>query len=210
MANILDYVKNSSKYTFDELPFNEIDNVIFASISYLNLDGIVSNSYYNPVTIEYAGISYFNKYTKKDFRNNVFAVQSAIKVFASIYKTNRYKDLKLYNYVYKGDSTKQFSAVFIDLSNKYTYISFEGTDDLVSGWYEDAKMTYQFPIPSQKETIKYINKFISPFSRRKYILGGHSKGGNLALVAGMFANHLIKPKIKKIYMNDAPGLKLNN
>lgn len=65
MANILDYVKNSSKYTFDELPFNEIDNVIFASISYLNLDGIVSNSYYNPVTIEYAGTNYFNKYTKK-------------------------------------------------------------------------------------------------------------------------------------------------
>lgn len=207
MANIIDYIKSSGKKNFDELPFNEIDNVVFACLSYLNLDGIVKEHYKDPVTIERAGLKFFKKYTKKDFRNNVFAVQSAIKVFAAIYQTPRYKDLKLYNYVYKGDNTKQFSAVFIDLSKRYTYISFEGTDDLVSGWFEDAKLTYQFPVPSQSEAIRYINKFISPFSRKKYLLGGHSKGGNLALVAGMCANHLIKPKIKKIYMNDAPGLK---
>lgn len=207
MANIIDYIKMSGKKSFEELPFNEIDNVVFASLSYLNLDGIVSEGYKEVVTIEEAGLEFFKKYTKKDFRNNVFAVQSAIKVFASIYTANRYRNLQLYNYVYKGDSTKQFSALFINLSNRYTYISFEGTDDLVSGWMEDAKLSYQFPVPSQSEAIKYINKFISPFSRRKYILGGHSKGGNLALIAGMYANHLIKPKIKKIYMNDAPGLK---
>lgn len=207
MANIIDYIKESSKRTFDELPFTEVDNVIFSSLSYLNLDGIVSEGYKEKITIEDAGIKFFEKYTKKDLRNNVFAVQSAIKVFKAIYTTNRYKNLKLYNYVYKGDSTKQFSAVFIDLSNRYTYVSFEGTDDLVSGWLEDAKLSYQFPVPSQSEAIRYINKFISSFSRRKYILGGHSKGGNLALVAGMYANHLIKTKIKKIYMNDAPGLK---
>lgn len=206
MANIIDYIKTSGNQTFDTLPFNEIDNVIFASLSYLNLDGIVKEDH-DLVTIESTGNKFFKKYTKKDFRNNVFAVQSAIKVLDAIYKTNRYKDLKLYNYVYKGDNTKQFSAVFIDISNKYTYISFEGTDDLVSGWMEDAKLSYEFPVPSQSEAIKYINKFVHPFSRRKYILGGHSKGGNLALVAGMYANHLIKPKIKKIYMNDAPGLK---
>lgn len=207
MANIIDYIDKSGNKLFNELPFNEIDNVIFASISYLNLDGIVNEGSKEPISIGNAGDKFFNKYTKKEFRNNVFAVQSAIKVFKAIYTTSRYKNLKLYNYVYKGDSTKQFSAVFIDLSNKYTYVSFEGTDDLVSGWMEDAKLSYQFPVPSQSEAIRYINKFISPFSRRKYILGGHSKGGNLALVAGMYANHLIKTKIKKIYMNDAPGLK---
>lgn len=208
MANIIDYIKSSSKKSFDELPFNEIDNVIFASIAYLNLDGIVKEHYKDPVTIEYAGTKYFKKYTKKDFRNNIFAVQSAIKVLNAIYTTPRYKDLKLYNYVYKGDNTKQFSAIFIDISKRYTYISFEGTDELVSGWMEDAKLAYQFPVPSQREAIRYINKNIFPFSRRQYILGGHSKGGNLALVAGMYANHLIKPKIRKIYMDDAPGLKL--
>lgn len=207
MANIIDYIKSSGSKNFNELPFNEVDNVIFASLAYLNLDGIVNSGYKEPVTIEQAGTKFFKKYTKKDFHHNVFAVQSSIKIFSSIYMRPRYKDLKLYNYVYKGDNTKQFSSLFIDLSKRYTYISFEGTDDLVSGWKEDARMAYEFPIPSQKEAIKYINHFISPLSRKKYIIGGHSKGGNLALVASMYANHLIKHKIVKIYMNDAPGLK---
>lgn len=205
MANIINYIKKTGQHTFEEIPFNEVDNVVFASISYLNLEGIVENS---KITIEEAGTKFFKKYNKKDFRNNIFSVQSAIKIFASAYQANRYKNLSLRNYVYECDETKQFSAVFIDLSNRYTYVSFEGTDDLVSGWKEDAKMTYEFPIPSQKAAIKYINKYIPAFSRRKYIIGGHSKGGNLALVAGMYARPIIKSKIKNIYMNDAPGLKL--
>ena len=37
-------------------------------------------------------------------------------------------------------------------------------------------------------------------------MGGHSKGGNLALVAGMYANFLVRDKIIKVYYNDGPGL----
>ena len=110
----------------------------------------------------------------------------------------RYKDLYLYNYSYKRDHDKQFSALFIDINEKLTYISFEGTDDLISGWKEDFQMTYMFPIPGQREAIKYINKSIPLFTDRKYVICGHSKGGNLSVVAGMYANPLIKNKIKRI------------
>jgi hypothetical protein len=37
-------------------------------------------------------------------------------------------------------------------------------------------------------------------------IGGHSKGGNLALIAGMYANRLVRHKITKIYSADGPGL----
>ena len=39
------------------------------------------------------------------------------------------------------------------------------------------------------------------------MVGGHSKGGNLALVSSMFAKKLVNKKIKKIYSNDGPGLR---
>ena len=53
--------------------------------------------------------------------------------------------------------------------------------------------------------IDYLNKNGRFFSGN-LIIGGHSKGGNLALVAAMNCNILIKSKIKKIYSMDGPGL----
>lgn len=206
MANVLDYVKKNGKKSFEELPYNEVDNVIFAALSYVDFDGIIENGY-KKIRLEEAGKEFFKKYTKKELNNNILGIQAAIKIFTAIYKENRYKDLLVYNYSCKCDNTKQFSALFIDLDSKYTYVSFEGTDDLISGWKEDAQMTYRFPVPAQSEAIKYINRTITPFSKRKYIIGGHSKGGNLALVASMYANPLIKRKIVSVVMNDSPGLK---
>lgn len=83
---------------------------------------------------------------------------------------------------------------------------FEGTDDLVSGWLEDCELSYLFPIPAQKDAIKYVNRNISIFSKRKYSICGHSKGGNLALVSGMYSNMFIKNKIISITSFDGPGL----
>ena len=85
------------------------------------------------------------------------------------------------------------------------YISFEGTDELISGWKEDFDLSYMFPIPSQVEAIQYLNKCGS-LKNKKIIVGGHSKGGNLALVSAMYCNFWIRRKIIKIYSNDGPGL----
>jgi len=203
-VTIIDYIDKYGDYLFDDISFNEIDNVIFSVLSYIDFDGIVEDK----ITINEAGRLFFSKYNKRELNNNIIGVQNAIKIFKSIYEKERYKYLKLYNYVYSFNDDKQFSAICIDITKTLTYISFEGTDDQISGWKEDAKLSYEFPVPSQREAIKYINKYVKPISKRKYYLGGHSKGGNLALVAGMYARLSIKRKIKKIYMNDAPGLKL--
>ena len=111
----------------------------------------------------------------------------------------------LYNYVCESGDDEQFSAFTIEINNKLVYVSFEGTDQLVSGWKEDFMFSYLFPTISQRRAIDYVNKRFL-FRRKQIILGGHSKGGNLALVAGMYANFLVKDRIIKIYNNDGPGL----
>lgn len=207
MANILDYAKKYGNLHHLEKEFNELDYLILATISYVDFDGIL-NFDDNKITLYDAGVTYFNKYDKKDYKNNVMGIQAAIKIFKAVYKLPRYKDLLCYNYRYIRSENEQFSALFIDISEYLTYISFEGTDDLVSGWKEDAELAYKFPVSAHRDAIKYINRKITPFSKRKYILGGHSKGGNISLVAGMYANSLILSKIIAIYSFDGPGLKL--
>lgn len=203
MANIFDYIKDNQDKTFSELEFNEIDNLIFSSLAYIDYKEILNNK---KKRIEDCGIEFFNKYTKKEIKNSVLAVRDAIEVLKSIYQTKRYKDLIFYNYISDYNDDLQFSCLFIEIDKHLTYISFEGTDDLISGWKEDFELAYKFPIEAQKAAIRYLNTKISPFSFKKYIVGGHSKGGNIALVASMYANPLIRNKIIKIYSNDGPGV----
>ena len=201
--NLFRYIDKYGCYSFREVPFNELDNAVFAALSYLDLNGIVSPNRYNPVTIHSTGELYPKLHSSKE--KNGLAIRNAIKMLRYIKDTRRFSDLRLYNYVYEKGDEEQFSAVTIEINPKLVYVSFEGTDDLVSGWKEDFMLSYTFPVESQRRAIDYVNKHFF-FRRKEIILGGHSKGGNLAMVAGMYANFMVRDKIIMIYNNDGPGL----
>ena len=201
--NIFSYIDKYSNYTFEEEQFNEIDNVIFSCLSYIDLNNYVESNSKTKRTIN----EVYNKYIKDHPTKEkaIVAKKTGIKILRYIYDTKRYKDLLLYNYKYIGNENEQFSALTIEINKKLVYISFEGTDHLISGWKEDFKMSYKFPVLSQKHAINYINKkFI--FNNKKIIVGGHSKGGNLAIVSAMYALPPIRKRIISIYNNDGPGL----
>ena len=44
MSNIISYIKWRGDFSFDQIPFNELDNPILAELSYLDLNEIVSGS----------------------------------------------------------------------------------------------------------------------------------------------------------------------
>ena len=112
----------------------------------------------------------------------------------------------MYNYKYIGNESSQFSAVTYEINKDLCYVAFEGTDQLISGWKEDCKMAYQFPVDAHKYAIKYLNNNFT-FNLKRIIVGGHSKGGNLALVSSMCSNYFVKRKIINIYSNDGQGLR---
>lgn len=203
--NLFSFIDKYGGYTFDEVAFTEVDNIIMSMLSYLNLEGIVSRNSFSKKRIQDVGIEFFNKYSKKE--KNVLSIRNAIKILRNIKDTNRYKDLLLYNYVYEAGGDSQFGAVTIELNKSQVFVSFEGTDHLIGGWKEDFMLSYMFPVMSQRRAINYINKNFL-FSSKKIIIGGHSKGGNLALAAGMYANLLVRNRIIRVYSNDGPGLLL--
>lgn len=115
----------------------------------------------------------------------------------------RFKDCLVHDFVSTIDEKtfEQFCCFQVDLSDHTTYVAFRGTDDTIVGWHEDFCMSFEI-VPAQVAAKEYIQR-LSPY--RKYRIGGHSKGGALALYAGLNAPRKGK-NIINIYSNDGPGL----
>ena len=201
--NVIDYIKVCGNLSFYEKPFNEVDKLILANLSYVNFRDLVSSNDKNKKTIETVCKEFVdNKY---HLVSNIVSIKGGIKLLLAMAKSKRYKDLLLYNYERVINDIEQYAVITIQLAKDLVYVSFEGTTEEMIGWEEDFRMCYEFPIKSQKDAIKYLNKHFT-FKNVNIIIGGHSKGGNQALVASMYCNFLVRRKIKEIYSYDGPGV----
>ncbi len=200
--DIYSYIKNNKEKPFNEKPFNEIDNIILSLISYLNFSYIEGKN-----TLENMGKIYLERHKYREISKAGWAQKDAYIILEKILNSERYKNIKIENYIYIATEEEQFSAVTFEINKHLKYVAFEGTDHLIVGWKEDFELSYEYPVPAQKHAIKYLKNATKIFGP-KIIVGGHSKGGNLAQIASMELNILKKTKIKKIYNNDGPGLRL--
>lgn len=204
MTNLFNYIEKYGDTTFKEKEFNEIDNIIFSTLSYLNYSNTSINK--NKNTLEVIGKEYLKKNKYKQVKKIGTAQKAGYKLLNIIITKERYKNIILSNYIYNTNKDMQFSAITFNISKRLKYICFEGTDEKISGWKEDCEMSCIFPVPSQIEAVNYVNRNIHVLGPN-VIIGGHSKGGNLALVSSMFIDSYKRFKIKKIYNNDGPGLR---
>ena len=202
--NLISYIDKYGCYSFEEVEFNEVDNLVFSSLAYVSLGKYVSNNRFNKKRLQDVGRLFFRDYDES--QKNIIAVRGGIKILRSVMETRRYGSLLVYNYSYVGDDKQQFSAITIDIRKDLVYVAYEGTDQLISGWKEDFMMAYKFPVLSQRRAIDYLNRHFL-FNNKDIILGGHSKGGNLAMVAAMYSNFWVKDRIISNYNNDGPGLR---
>ena len=198
---VYEYIDNYGIYSFEEKNLNEVDSMIFAMLSYADYTEIFDTN--DKLTINEISRIHLGLHTGKD--KNIIAVKEANNLLRYIKDVKRYKNCIISNYEYIGNNEVQFGAMTIEYKPSCLYISFEGTDQLFSGWKENFLLSYEFPTISHKLAIKYLNKHFT-FTPKQLIVGGHSKGGNLALVASMYANFLVRSKIKYIYSGDGPGV----
>lgn len=206
MGNILDYLDWRGDLTFRQAPFNEVDNLILAQMSYVELEGVVPEMGSGAsITVREAARLYFKHHNRAEMYESRSFVRFAPLVLEKMGQTRRFRDARLCNYVNEIDlaEQKQFSAVHVVLGDRTTYIAFRGTDDTIVGWQEDFNMSYR-TVPSQEAAARYLNKTAKKFFAR-FRMGGHSKGGNLAVYAGVNCYPSIRKKIIGIYNNDGPG-----
>ena len=77
-------------------------------------------------------------------------------------------------------------------------------EESIIGWKEDFNMAFQDPIAGQLEAIRYLHEAASHFPGMLY-LGGHSKGGNLAVYSAVKSDPSIRRRILDVYSHDGPG-----
>ncbi len=198
--NLYDFIKKYKNISYLEKDICEVDMLIYSQLSYLPLKNI-----------EFKDKKYSIKQISKLIDKKIkpfYAQAKAIEILHAISNTKRFGEVLLFNFEYNLGDNMQFCAETFLLPNKKVVISFEGTDDTISGWKEDAILAYKYPTESQIKAGEYLNNLLSKIKDKVYICG-HSKGGNLALVGSMRTSFLKKNKIAKIYSFDGPGLKMS-
>ena len=196
MKNMLSYFKKHRNHTFDILPFNDIDSLILSQISYLNIENVIKN--YTKIN---EIITKENSKVLCDATMTYMGNKKLCKIFSD---NKRYDEIFIVDYqdINSDDNSTQFFAVTY-YCNDFLYIAFRGTDLTIYGWREDFDMLYSLT-PSQKFAVDYINYIVEKY-HKPVVIGGHSKGGNLALYGSMYATSNVKKYIKKIYNFDGPG-----
>ena len=206
MANIFDYLGWRGDLSFDVSPFNEVDNLILSMLSFINYKDIVPTGMLGtPVKLskcrelkEAQGISTesFGKIIPKAVYD-LFISAAASKRFSDVYVTYFKEDTNL-------RETKQFAAVTFILPDNSLFVAYRGTDDSIVGWREDFNLSFTRETMSQKAAVDYLTKIASVY-RGKIRTGGHSKGGNHAVYAAVFAPQSVRERIIAANSNDGPG-----
>ena len=204
MGNIMDYISWRGDLSFAQSPFNEVDNLILACFSYVNLDGIPAVSGQKGIELKKLVKEFKKLHTIKELEADKSFIRLAPFMMFEMAESVRFGNCVIRNYVNEivTEAEQQFSAVEIVLDDGTSYISFRGTDDTIIGWKEDFNLSTGV-VPAQERAVEYMQR-ISDKAYGMLRVGGHSKGGNLAIYGSVMCKSA-HDKILEIYSNDGPG-----
>lgn len=183
------------------VPFCEVDSLILCEAAYLPFncgDG---------VTLGEAAANLLSgavcDAAKERFRTMAPNYEKLTKVLLS---SKRFQNMHLYRYrsEFNEIEQKQFSAVTFETGDGAFYIAYRGTDNTIIGWKEDFNMSFCTPVPAQMAAVQYLKETAAALMGPLRV-GGHSKGGNLAVYAASFCGADIQRRLTLIHNHDGPG-----
>lgn len=202
MANIFDYLKWRGDLTFSQDPPNEVDALIFSGLSYIRFGDNVKESPETPVCVKAAAEIFF----ARDDYETCCRIQKDLDLLDAASQTRRFGDISIcmYRDLLIPERETQFAAMTFLLDDGSMFLIFRGTDNSLVGWKEDFNMTFQQTIPAQRLALQYTREVALEYNRPMR-LGGHSKGGNLAVFAAARSAPGFQKRILAVYNNDGPG-----
>lgn len=202
MDDLFEYLKWRGDIPFSQVPPTPVDAVIFCELVYIRFDGIVSNDLAHPVFLKDAAKAFLEKpENERECRTRLDE-----KLLAAAAESVRFgtAGLAFYRDIHIPEEETQFAAMAFLLDDGSAFLAFRGTDYTLTGWKEDFNMSFQDSIPAQREALSYTEAFteVWPVILR---LGGHSKGGNIAVYAAAKSSPEVQQRILTVYNNDGPG-----
>ena len=202
MTNIFDYLTWRGDLAFVQDPPNAVDALIFSGLAYIRFAREGEQYPEAPVPLKTAAEAFF---AQADYEIRC-RVQKDLDLLHAAAATRRFGEARITmcRDVLIPEQETQFAAMTFLLDDGSMFLAFRGTDNSLVGWKEDFNMTFQQTIPAQRLAQQYVREvgLEHPGTMR---LGGHSKGGNLAVFAAARSAPMLQQRILEVFNHDGPG-----
>ena len=203
--NMLDYVRTELD-TFDGRGFCTVDSLVLSWLAYTRLPA--DDPALAPA-LGWEGVRLADLYRAEYFATyyaGMWGEEPGLDLLAAVAASPRFRDVRVMGYVDATDpqAEKQFAAMTFRLTEDLSYVAFRGTDASLVGWKEDFNLAYRCPVPSQVEAAHYLADAAARVGG-DLLVGGHSKGGNLAVYAAATAPRDASGRVTRIFSHDGPG-----
>ena len=208
-SDLFDYLDWRGDLSFENVPVGEVDSLIFSLISYIDFADAIGEELIagkKPAVLLNATRGYLKAQSGVIKSIGLILPREIITLLVRASKSARFGLTRPFCHVNRvcDQEQKQFSATSFMLPGGDIFVAFRGTDDTLVGWKENFNMSFMHPVPAQIDAVEYLEK-IAGLTEGKIYVGGHSKGGNLAVYAAVKANSGVKKRIVAVYNNDGPG-----
>ncbi|MBW3080834.1 DUF2974 domain-containing protein [Bifidobacterium saguinibicoloris] len=206
MGNITDDIRTRFD-TFAASSFNETDSLALSQLAYARMPDNVPR--YRP---DEAGLptvllrDLLRAECYEAMFGRVWSPPLNVDLLRAMAESPRWRGLRVGAYVdeFDPETTKQFAACAFDVGDGSLYVAFRGTDSSIVGWKEDFTMAFRRPVASQESAVRYLTDIAARWDG-PIAVGGHSKGGNLAVYAAACAPADVRRRITGVYSHDGPG-----
>ena len=195
---MVDYLVWRGELSLEASPWNAVDALLIATLSYLNIHGIRDARGWT--MREAKRLDLVIPSPDNSFRPRLDA-------FNGMADSVRFGECRMHHFIAMTDETTnmQFSAMCVDLPDGTMAVAFRGTDNTLIGWREDFDMSYRTWVPGQEAAGYYLSQAAQATDRPLRLMG-HSKGGNLAVYAASVVHPDIQNRIEAIWSFDGPGM----
>ncbi|MEG0071017.1 MAG: Mbeg1-like protein [Raoultibacter sp.] len=205
MKTIVDYIRDE-QLTFKESAFTPLDSLVFSTLAYFNFEssGLIENCSPDRVLLhDIVALTDHEILTSGSWLEDSDLTPDFCQ---GVMASRRLRDVHIAFFMQETSEVveKQFSAMSFFLPDETVYLAFRGTDGSFAGWKEDFNLCFKNVIPSQVAALRYVSGIASSCTR-PLILGGHSKGGNLAEYAALCAHQSVYDRIVTVYNHDGPS-----
>ena len=206
MSDFFDYLNWRGDLSFEQAPFNKIDALLLAQVTYCIFDGVVSEKFsekksFAQVAKDFSATPDYDERINIGFLINKRTTELMFKAAES----QRFRNIELCGFrnIYNEGNVEQFAALTFIVEGK-PVITLRGTDDTIVGWKEDFNIAWLEQIPAQKDALEYFEEACKELDVN-VILVGHSKGGNLVINTAVNCGKQLQKRINEVYNFDGPG-----
>ncbi len=205
-GTILDYLIEYGDVLFAEMRFTEVDAAILCKLSYFHFDNVVPDVDSGMPSVSLSNIMLMEDHDAI-FEKGKYE-ETSRKLVELMLKGRRFKELRLacFSSCFDKEAQTQFAAITFMTGPRRMYVVFRGTDSSLIGLKEDFNLLYTDHAKCHDYAVDYLIKVSRKYSHKMYV-GGHSKGGHLAVYASMNMPDDIKARIHRIYSMDGLGLR---